>query len=146
MRFRRSLAATALALSAALTFSGTSEAAGPYPDPGYQFTSFQAYDGRTPVALTCRAHPVQVNINNEDPNLLAQAQRAIAKVRAASGINIYYEGTTNQNWSSPAPTSTAMASAPIRLSFESNAAISTIGNWGGSIPIGLAGVPVKGDY
>jgi hypothetical protein len=146
MRFRRSLTATALALSAALVWSGPAQAAGPFPDPGYQFTTVQSYDGHTPVALTCRAHPVKVNLNNGDPNLLDQAQRAITKVRQASGLNIYYDGQTTDKWATASPSPTGMLTAPIRLSFESQAAISQITNWGGSVPIGVAGVPVQGDY
>jgi len=138
--------ASAVALTAALICSGPAQAVGPFPDPGYQFTTVQSYDGRTPVALTCQAHPVLVNTNNEDPNLLEQAKRAISKVASTSGLNLYYAGTTTANWASPSPSTAAMDTTPIRLSFESRAAISTITNWNGSIPIGVAQVPTLGDY
>ncbi|HNI69679.1 MAG TPA: hypothetical protein PKX56_05715 [Marmoricola sp.] len=142
MKPRRSIMATALALSAALICSGPAQAAaGPFPDPGYQFTTVQA-DGHTPVALTCTAHPVLINTNGEDPNLLEQAKKAITRIAGASGLNLYYAGPTTENWASPSPTAAAMPTSPIRLSFERNASINQI--YPGAI--GIAGVPVQGDY
>lgn len=137
MRHRRFLTAIAMAVTAGLLGTVTIEAAAaPFPDPGYQFTQFQS-DGFTPVALTCQSHPVVVNTNGGDPNLLAQAKKAIARTAATSGINLYYAGTTAQNWSSPNPSIASLATTPIRLSFEPETSIPT--EYSGAI--GLASVP-----
>lgn len=141
MRHRRSVVASAVALTAALICSGPAQAAGPFPDPGYQFTTLQS-DNSTPVALTCQAHPVLVNTNNEDPNLLEQAKRAISRVAASSGLNLYYAGPTTANWATPSPSTAAMDSSPIRLSFERRASVDKI--YPGAI--GIAAVPTLGDY
>lgn len=97
----RSLLALVLSGALPLGFSGAPQAlAASSSDPGYRFSRVQR-NGLTPVALTCQAHPVLVNTNGHDPNLLSQAQRAITDTASAAGLNLFYAGTTSQTWASP---------------------------------------------
>ncbi len=118
----RSLLALVLSGALPLGFSGAPQAlAASSSDPGYRFSRVQR-NGLTPVALTCQAHPVLVNTNGHDPNLLSQAQRAITDTASAAGLNLFYAGTTSQTWASPNPAMRALKRAPIRISFEGHSA------------------------
>ena len=135
MTHRRRITALVMASALALSLTGAPQAtAFPTPDPGYQFSRVQR-NGSTPVALTCKAHPVLVNTNGHDPNLLSQAQRAITDTAAATGLNLFYAGPTSQSWASPSPPIRRLKRAPIWISFENH---SSFPAWTSPWTVGIA--------
>lgn len=121
---------------------GATNRMAPYPFAPYDFL-FRKANG-SPVAYNrCLAHPVQINPTNATPEMIAATQLAISDLARATGLNLYYAGTSNVSFESPFRLKGALKQ-PIVVSFETRVTVPRLE--GDVIGIGMSRMLTKKKY
>jgi len=121
---------------------GTTNRMGPYPFAPYDFL-FRKPNG-SPVAYNrCLAHPVQINPTNATPEMIAATQAVISDLARATGLNLYYAGSSQVSFESPFRLKGALQQ-PIVVSFETRVTVPRL--QGEVIGIGMSRMLTKKKY